>query len=255
MIMNNTIHKYGWVKDLPDQRDYIYKIVTPVKLPPMVDLRSGLSPVYDQGELGSCTANAISAHLDFDRKKQGEQFISPSRLFIYYNERKDQGTVCSDSGATIRESIKTVVKAGACPEADWPYDTNQFTHKPTKQCYTDAVKYEGLTYQSIPRNVSIMQQCLAGGLPFVIGISVYDSFESSAVSKSGIVPMPANSEQLLGGHAVLVVGYTIKNKAPYWIVRNSWGESWGDKGYFYLPQKYLLDANLSSDFWVLQTVK
>lgn len=249
-----TTHAYGWLRDIPDQRDFIYAPST-AAVPVSADLRSGLPPVYDQGQLGSCTANAIAAHLDFDRHKQGEAFITPSRLFIYYNERKDQGTTKSDAGSTIRESVKAVVKYGACQESLWPYIVSKFASKPTKPDYTAALKYEGLTYQSIARDANTMQACLASGLPFVIGFTVYESFESAAVAKNGIVPLPAASESVLGGHAVLVCGYTTINGQSYWIVRNSWGASWGDKGYFYMPQSYLLNSKLSSDFWVLQTVK
>lgn len=255
MNTNTQNHGFGWIKDLPDQRDYIYKVTAPVQLPAEVDLRSKMPTVYDQGQLGSCTANAIAAHLDFDRQKQGESMITPSRLFIYYNERKDQNTVKSDSGASIRESVKTIVKMGACPESEWTYDINKFTKKPLKQCFTDAVKYEGLTYQKVLPNVTTMKQVLASGLPFTIGFTVYESFESDAVASNGIMPMPKSSEAVLGGHAVLVVGYTTKNGQNYWIVRNSWGADWGDKGYFYMPEQYLLNADLASDFWVLQTVK
>lgn len=251
----NTNHKYGWLPQLPDQRDYTFTVQKNTILPVNVDLRNSLPPVYDQGQLGSCTANAIAAHLDFDREKQGENFITPSRLFIYYNERKDQGTIKSDAGSTIRESVKAVVKYGAATEAEWPYDVSKFTKRPLRVVFTDALKYQGLTYRAVKRSAADMQGVLASGLPFVIGFTVYDSFESDAVAKSGILPMPAATESVLGGHAVLVCGYTTLNSQPYWIIRNSWGASWGDKGYFYMPQAYLLDSKLSSDFWVLQTVK
>lgn len=251
----NTTHTYGWIQDKPDQRDYQFQVATPINLPPLVDLRDKMPAVYDQGQLGSCTANSIAAALDFDRQKQGEAFINPSRLFIYYNERVDGHTVRQDSGATIRESIKTITKKGACPESEWPYDVSKFAKKPPVACFADALKYEGLTYKRVNQSVADIKTALASGLPVAIGISVYESFETDAVAKDGIVPMPASAESVLGGHAVLVCGYTTLNNSPYWIVRNSWGDTWGDKGYFYLPQAYLLDSNLSGDFWVLETVK
>lgn len=251
--MNKT-HAYGWVRELPDQRDFHFLALPTVNLPISVDLRPQMVPVYDQGQLGSCTANAIAAHLDFNRKKQGEPTINPSRLFIYYNERLAQNTIRSDSGATIRESVKAVVNYGACPETEVPYDISKFTKKPSKTAYSDAIKCKALQYMKVARDVIDMKTCLADGLPFVIGISVYDSFESSAVAKTGMMPMPTKKESVLGGHAVLVVGYKTINNEPYWIVRNSWGTAWGDKGYFYMPQAYLMDAGLSSDFWTLETV-
>lgn len=251
-MSKQTQYRLGWQRELPDLRDKTYSVgLTINELPDKADLRTSCPTVYDQGDLGSCTANAIAAHLDFNRHKQKEKFIKPSRLYIYYNERKDQGTVSYDAGATIRESVKAVVKYGACPEKEWPYSVGKFTTKPSDKCYTDAIQYEALTYLKLPQNKQEMMGCLAAGFPIVVGISVYDSFHDA--DKTGVVPMPSSSDSLLGGHAVMVVGYDIN--ANHWIVRNSWGKSWGDKGYFYLPLDYLLNHKLSSDFWTLREVK
>ena len=114
---------YGWIPDIPDHRDMMYSAPPHVvsALPAMVDLRAKCPPVYDQGQLGSCTANAIAAALQFDQMKQGEQSFTPSRLFIYYNERAVEHTVSQDAGAMIRDGIKSVAKLGAPPEdPDWP---------------------------------------------------------------------------------------------------------------------------------------
>jgi C1A family cysteine protease len=216
-------------------------------LPLVMDLRSDCPPIYDQGALGSCTANAIAAHLDFNRHKQGEPFISPSRLFVYYNEREADGDVNSDGGSSIRESAKTVHKQGACPETMWPYDISKFTDQPTVDCYRDAVNFEALTYLRIRQVEAQMKGCLAQGFPFVCGVSVYQSFQES----DGDVPMPKKSENLLGGHAILIVGYT----PTAWIFRNSWGTSWGHSGYGFLPKEYLLNPDLSDDRWSLRLVK
>lgn len=245
--------KYGWHPDLPDQRDHEFLALPVAVLPPAIDLRANCSPVYDQGQLGSCTANAIAACLDYDRFKQKEKFINPSRLFIYYNERKDQGTLESDSGSSIRESAKAVKNYGACPESEWKYDINQFTVTPGYKAYTDAVKYEALVYQRITRNLTDMKTCIYDGYPFVIGFTVYDSFEGSEVAKAGMMTMPLKDEKVLGGHAVMVVGYD--DDKQWFIVRNSWGSGWGDKGYFYMPYAYLMNKKLSSDFWTLRRVK
>src|SRR3989440_2703094 len=119
--MPRKVAGYGWIPDLPDQRDHLYAAPPPVvsALPPSSDLRPHCPPVYDQGQLGSCTANAIGAAIQFDRMKQNlsPNFV-PSRLFIYYNERVMEGTVSTDSGAQIRDGIKSVAKQGACPEPD-----------------------------------------------------------------------------------------------------------------------------------------
>lgn len=242
----------GWKPDLPDQRDKAY-VAAPVKLPSSVDLRSKMPPVYDQGQLGSCTANAIGAHLDFNRTLQGEKLITPSRLFIYYNERVLENSVSSDSGATMRDSIKAVVKFGACPESEWKYLVSKFADKPAAQCFTDALQFQALTYLNIRRSLNTMKSCLASGFPFVAGITVYDSFESAQVAKDGKVPLPNSNEAVLGGHAILIVGYDDKTNS--FICRNSWGASWGDKGYFYMPYTYLLRSDLSASFWTLRKVE
>jgi C1A family cysteine protease len=246
---------YGWVPDLPDQRDKVYK--SPQRmlaaLPPAVDLRAGCPEVYDQGNLGSCTANAIAGALEFDQMKQQQSDIfAPSRLFIYYNERVIENTVDQDSGAMIRDGIKSVSKQGAPHETLWPYDTAKFKTKPSPAAYKDAAKHRALLYQSVPQVLQQLQGCLADGYPFVFGFSVYESFESNAVATSGKVPMPKPKEKQLGGHAVLAVGYD--DASQRFIVRNSWGPKWGLAGYFTIPYKYLVDANLADDFWTIKQV-
>ncbi len=246
---------FGWVPDTPDQRDHIYAapVVALKAFPPKVDLRSKCPPVYDQGQLGSCTANAIGAAVQFDRRKQKlkPDFV-PSRLFIYYNERVMEGTVASDSGAMIRDGVKSVAKQGDCPEKQWPYDIAKFATKPTPQCYKDALKYKAVQYQRVVRNLTQMQGCLASGFPFVFGFTVYESFESDDVAKTGAAPMPRLKEKVLGGHAVLAVGYD--DAAQRFIVRNSWGRDWGMQGYFTLPYAYLTNSGLSDDFWTIRLI-
>jgi C1A family cysteine protease len=130
------IKGYGWIPDLPDHRDHLYAAPPPrlTALPPSTDLRPQCPPVYDQGQLGSCTANAIAGAIEFDQMKQGQTPFVPSRLFIYYNERDIEGTVGSDSGAQIRDGIKSVAQQGVCPEPEWPYDITKFTEKPPDTC-------------------------------------------------------------------------------------------------------------------------
>jgi C1A family cysteine protease len=248
------IKRYGWIPDLPDHRDLMYSAPMQVlkKLPSKVDMTSQCPPVYDQGQLGSCTGNAIAGDIQFDQKKEKKQDFVPSRLFIYYNERVMEGTADHDSGAYIRDGIKSVAKLGVCPETEWPYDISKFTEKPPQKCYDDAPKTRATSYSRITRNLNQMKGCLASGYPFVIGFTVYESFESQEVAKTGVVPMPASDEQVLGGHAVLVVGYD--DSKSRFIIRNSWGENWGIKGYFTMPYQYLLDAELSDDFWTIRIV-
>lgn len=246
--------KYGWKRDLPDHRDHILNTAKVAPLPPSVDLRAGMPPVYDQGQLGSCTGNAIAAAFDYERKRQAEPFVNPSRLFIYYNERAIEHTTRSDAGANIRDGIKSVNATGVCPESEWPYDIAKFARKPANKCYADAIKTHSIAYQSVQRagGATDVMTALAQTGPVVFGFSVFASFESRQVAATGIVPMPSPNEQMVGGHAVVAVGYD-QNQQMF-TVRNSWGAAWGDAGYFRMPFAYLADPNLASDLWCISLV-
>jgi C1A family cysteine protease len=223
-------------------------------LPAKVDLRKQCPPVVDQGQIGSCTANAIANAHRFDQRKQGvaKDFL-PSRLFIYYNERVMEGTVNSDSGAMIRDGIKSIAQIGACPETDWPYVESKFAQRPPAKAYADAELHQAISYQRVTQTLSQTKGCLAAGYPFVFGFTVYESFESQAVAKTGKVPMPDPSEGVVGGHAVLAVGY--RDAGQQFIVMNSWSTGWGDKGFCYMPYAYLLDADLTADLWTVRVVE
>jgi len=217
-------------------------------VPESVDLRKSphMPPVYDQGNLGSCTAQVLCAAYDF--VKPGD--FMGSRLFLYYNERVLGNDVSNDSGATMGDGIKSITTHGLCRENLWPYDIKEFATKPPDHCYEAALADKALKVYNVPKSLKEMQATLASGLPFVAGMRIYSSFESGPVTKTGIASMPRPKDKMLGGHAVLVCGYD--NKSRRWIIRNSWGTSWGDKGYFYLPYKYLLRPNLASDFWAIE---
>ncbi|HYB01429.1 MAG TPA: C1 family peptidase [Ktedonobacteraceae bacterium] len=247
---------YGWIPDLPDRRDYQYAapIAAIGPLPTSIDLTPECPPVYDQGQLGSCTANAIAGAIQFEQMKQNlAQIFTPSRLFIYYNERTMEGTVNSDSGAQIRDGMKSIGSLGDCSEDMWPYIIANFAEKPSDACYQTALQHKAILYQRVVRDLIQMKGCLASGYPFVFGFTVYESFESQQVAQSGHAPMPQNGEKVLGGHAVMAVGYDDANQ--WFIVRNSWGTNWGMQGYFTLPYAFFTSRNLSSDFWTLRLVQ
>ena len=242
---------YGWLPDIPDQRDLLYGAVRKISkaFPAKVYLRPGCSKVEDQQELGSCTANALAGTLEFLMRKDKVPFVDASRLFIYYNERVIEHSVKTDSGAMIRAGIKTLAKQGACTEKRWPYDIAKFAVKPPKACYAEALDYQILSYARLA-TFDEMRACLADGFPFVFGFSVYEGFESQQVARTGVVAMPGAGERMLGGHAVVAVGYD--DGAKRFIVRNSWGTKWGQKGYFTIPYAYLADRNLSDDLWTIR---
>jgi C1A family cysteine protease len=248
--------KYGWIPDRPDQRDMKMALaprVLTASLPPHVDFRVYGPAIYDQGDLGSCTANAIAGALQFDQIKQGEKSFQPSRLFIYYNERSMEGTIGSDAGAMIRDGIKSVNAIGACPEYMWPYDVAKFAQRPLARCYQNAKLGQSVRYQAVAQSIDQFRAVLATKTPIVFGFTVYESFESADVSRTGEVPMPGPHEYTLGGHAVEAYGYDDATRR--FICRNSWGTNWGDKGYFTIPYEYLTDPNLADDFWVINQVK
>lgn len=237
------IKKYGWKPDLPhNHKKFSLDHVHVDQLPPLVDLREKCSPVYDQGELGSCTANGIAACIQFVQPN-----VMPSRLFIYYNERAIEGDTEDDNGAQIHDGIKTVHLQGFCPESDWPYDIDKFAQEPSDICYSEALKDLINDYISLDSNEDI-KQCLHSGYPVVFGMTVYESFESSEVATLGHVPMPVEGEQVVGGHCMAIVGYDDSKES--FIVRNSWGMSWGLLGYCYIPYSYI--EKYADNFWSIR---
>jgi C1A family cysteine protease len=259
MAHKETKHSwYGWKKDLPDPRDLKFKISPTVIVPDKIDLSKPKFPIFDQGPLGSCTANATEYAYLFSAIKQGSLKLtnlrwSPSRLFLYYNTRAMEGTISSDSGASIRDTIKCIKTLGVCREELWPYNVDKFRIKPPVKAYSDGLNHQSVSYQSVAQRLNQLQACLAGGNPIVFGFMVYPSFETNEVSRTGIVPLPTRQESPIGGHAVLAVGYD--NATKRFKILNSWGKDWADRGYFYLPYEFITNPYLASDFWVIYTVE
>jgi C1A family cysteine protease len=249
---NKIMAWYGWLPDRPDHRDKLYAAIAapPRRLPRSTDLRGLCSPVENQGALGSCTANALVAGLEFLENKASRPAADLSRLFVYYNERALEGTVDEDSGAFLRDGIKTLVKQGVCTEQKWPYTISKFTTKPPAACYREALRHQLISYHRI-LNLQEMKSCLAEGFPFAFGFTVFESFESKEVARTGRVNLPRASEQSVGGHAVLAVGYNDSTRR--FLVRNSWDTDWGMKGYFTMPYEYLAGGHYADDFWTLRS--
>jgi C1A family cysteine protease len=245
-----ALRNYGWRPDKPDFRDHLLHYgALGSSIADTVDLRTTghLPPVYDQGQLGSCTGNGIAGAIEYGLKAESKHDFVPSRLFIYYNERVIENTVSQDAGAEIRDGIKVVASQGVCDENLWPYDTNAFTNKPSDAAYTAAKTGIIKQYSRVPVALHNIQNVLTHKVPVVFGCSLYESFESDAVAANGIVPMPGADENQIGGHCMLIVGYT----KDHFIVRNSWGTSWGDAGYCYMPFDYLTNSSLADDFWAI----
>ena len=241
------INRYGWKPSLPDARDHIADTSELVVLDE-VDPRADLPDVFDQGQLGSCTANAVAAAVEYDSKLNRADPGVLSRLWIYYYERKLEGAPADqDTGAYGRDGLKVCHKLGVPLEAGWPYDISKFADEPPASLGTEARRHRISNYRVVPRNVDSMRAVLSNRQTIAFGFSVYESFESPEVARTGIVPLPTRAEKQLGGHEVLLVGY-LKDEPNYGLARNSWGTGWGIKGYFLMPWAYLLDAHLASDF-------
>jgi C1A family cysteine protease len=249
-----TKRKYPLKREQRDLRDYHFKSVAfaaPQALPTKVDLREQMSPIVDQGELGSCTANAIVSGLrEYLLVHTKMEWKPLSRLFLYWHEREIEGHINEDSGAYIRDGMKALQQIGVCPESDYPYVIAEFRDIPTPTAESDAAQYRITEYNRIP-DLYALKAALAEGLPVVIGVLIYESFESPEVARTGQVPYPKKSiERVLGGHALLAVGY--EDAANCVIVRNSWGTGWGDNGYCFMPYEMFQDPDCVMDMWTGQ---
>jgi C1A family cysteine protease len=245
---------YGTHPDVPDRRDRAYAAPRHVRraLPAGVDLRPRCPPVQDQRPLNACSAHAIGAALWFDEKRQGEEAPLPSRLFLYWVERAKEHTVGTNAPVSLRDGYKAAARNGVCAERLWPWKPERFADRPSGACFRAAKARRAISYHRVPRDLDHLRGCLAEGFPFTLGLSIHESFESRVVRETGRVPMPARGEKTLGGHAVLAVGYDARSRR--FLMRNSWGPRWGEKGHFTLPFRYLLDPDLAWDFWTVRRV-
>lgn len=267
--VQNAVERFGtgWLPDIPDFRDYtsqspevrqLFKEAgkKPSSLPPSVDLRKSCSPVENQGQIGSCTANAVVGLVEyFERCAKGE-YLDASRRFLYKVTRKLYHFT-GDSGAYIRGTIRALRLFGTCPEEYWPYDEAKYDDEPPAFCYAFAQSYQAIKYYRIwdpnPQNLlSQLNSSLAKGLPFAFGFTVYNSIWNTSVQTTGDIPFPQPGEKVVGGHAIMAVGYD--NSKERLLIRNSWGIGWGQQGYGTLPYEYVLQG-IADDFWVLASAE
>ena len=250
--MNVIVHHYlGGKRDVADKRDFSYVPPAKRETPPAIDLRQYCGAVYDQQPLRSCSANALSSLLTFVGNTERHPIEPPSRLFIYYNERKLEGTLPNDGGAQIRTGMKTVAKFGACREHLWPYDVSKAGIEPPAECYKDAKETRALQYFRIAQDLRHLRACLADGYAFIFGMQAYLEGFATA-QRTGKLPMPEGTGTLMGGHAVLAVGYDDKSQTV--TALNSLGKSWGDNGYFTMPYEFITNAEPAYDFWTIRSI-
>lgn len=247
--MTKVVHGYGRLPDPPDERDHKIRFgVAAVQPPPHIDLSSSCPPVWDQGQTSSCTAFASLAGAMFMLRGR-VRYFTPSWLANYYWTRGYEHTTQEDSGAYIRDAIKTLANYGAPHGSLWPYVPSKLTRKPPPAVEKSAAQHRITGYLSVLQDLGQMRSCLAQGRPIVIGFTVYESFESQKVAETGVVAMPKRGEQAIGGHAVLIVGYDDATRR--FKFRNSWGPDWGDEGYGYFDFDYLTNPDLAGDFWTI----
>ena len=235
----------------PKPTEVFMKVSSSIQaLPSKCDLRnySGSLEIYNQGGLGSCTANAIAAAYKILGLIRYRKTVSISRLFVYYNERAMIGTVHEDSGAYIKDGFLSMQSQGACLEKYWTYNETMFRNMPPMPCYNEARLHRTHSYNSQldPSNmVQSIKQCLSYNLPVVIGVMVYESFQAVQSARTGFIPYPnVQTEKLLGEHALFCVDYY--DSVNHFVV-NSWGTVWGDKGYCYIPYAFVANNNLCND--------
>ena len=243
----------GWIPDLPDHRDFVWGLgVVPAGKEIDLTMTPYCPPVYDQGDMSSCTGNSTETMQRFVHRKLGLGDFEGSRLFLYNEARMLEGSLRQDNGAAIRDVLKVLAKKGVCLERDFAYLPKNLLKAPPPAVEKKAVAHEATKYSRMTTFASMLA-CLEDGYPFVTGITVYDSFMSDAVAATGEVPMPGPSEGVQGGHAVCVMGVLASRRR--FLVRNSWGPAWGIAGNFTIPFEYLADKNLCDDSWTIRIEK
>lgn len=252
---------YGCKPSLPDFRDYklVHATTALAARPPVYSLKDKMPMIWNQGDTSSCTAHASLAAFVYNDMKDGKPEWMPSRMFTYFNARLLDGSQDADNGATVRDAIKGLAMYGVCQETDWAFDPNHINTHPGWHNYTLAKSNKVVNYLSVcntwddlATKQSQINATIASDEPVIFGATLYQSFESDEVEKTGIVPMPVQDESIVGGHAIAIVGYD-DNKQQY-LVRNSWGEDWGIDGYCLFPYEYVLNPNLCLDFYVVRSV-
>jgi C1A family cysteine protease len=229
---------------LPDDRDYIYRSDNTEVLRESVDLRKWDTIVESQKSLGSCSSNALTNAYELCvNRMYPEYFTHLSRLFVYYNTRLEYGDIQKDEGIYLKDGLKSLTKFGVCSEELWPYDLEKFDDRPSDECYEDAKKRKILKYEKLISTYYIAE-VLNHNKPVVFGMEIYESF-MDLNERISTVYLPSRKEMSLGGHAMCMVGYDLKNRL--FLAKNSFGTSWGDNGYCWIPFEYIRQEGY--DIW------
>ena len=248
--------RYSWKPDVADHRDRLMTVAKAVALPKYVNQIGLTNPIEDQSDLGSCTGNSTTSALEItlakDMKLGG---IALSRLFAYYNGRVIEGTVKQDAGCEIRDVVKGLFKTGVSSEKRWPYTISKFKTKPNAAAFAEAKSLSAALagqYEYVRiTTLAGIKAALAAGNPVVFGFSVPERFET--MTSDYLLTYPTAKDAIIGGHAVVAVGYDDRPKKPFVWVRNSWGPSWGLNGYFKMTQDWFTNPErLADDIWMFR---
>lgn len=220
-------------------------------LPPRVDLRPDCPPVEDQGPIGSCTANAVVGALEFLQRRDGLSHVDLSRLFVYFNARQLGECTDVDAGTCLSHVLAGVLAHGACEERLWPNAPDKVTEKPTPPCYENARQHQAIEFAMTPLGEPVMQ-ALTRGLPVVFTTFMPRSYYDAAGATGTAPPPEAVTGEVDVGHCMLIVGYDLATEE--WIARNSWGETWGEGGYFRIPFATLKAYSVADHFWVIGAI-
>lgn len=243
----------GWLKQPPDERDYQLYAYRPdllaVDLPASVDLRgANQPPIQNQGSLGSCVAWACVRAYRYAQRKTGLPDFDGSELFTYYGARVLGGfPVNQDTGSYLRDGIKTLAQNGNAAEATWPYNVSKFAEQPTVEAYGNAQLHQATRYLAVPNMEPSVKQVLASGYPVVFGIPIYQNFPM----QNGVETIPEPQGQVIGGHAMAVVGYDDTRRA--YLLANSWSDGWGVSGFAWMSYSYF--TSQATDLWMIETVE
>ena len=241
----------GYRPEKQNSQDKKYSAKRDRPVPPKADLRSYMTPVENQGNTNSCTANAVAGAYEYLANRLLGKSEDVSRLFIYYNARELDGDCGQDEGTYLKSCVKVLRKYGACSENTWSFDLNQILEQPHKQAYKEAANFIVEEAARVDVDLHAMKSCLAEGYPFAFGLQLFSSFQQAG--SNGLVPMPdPDNEKHDGGHAMLCVGYSDPDQV--FIVRNSWGGEWGEQGYCYIPYDYMTKPQLNGDCWTIRQV-
>jgi len=250
-VTRNPDRRYGWRPSPSYCRSRLY---TASSLGGVFDydMRPLMPPVYNQGDTGSCVWQSTSAAMEFLRRRDGLPDFIPSRLWGYYQTRVAEHCVASDSGCTVADAMVVANKMGVPPEDLWPFDPSKVLIAPPDDLLLAAQSDMALAYQVVANRITAILSCFKQGSPVIIGCTVFAGIQSEEAAKTGYIPMPKPDEAPDGGHAMLLVGY--QSGPRRFIVRNSWSDAWGDKGYGYLDAEYVTNASLTDELWCISQI-